>query len=122
MPERVHDCSRPGCKERAWCTPVLVVPPHPMAVAAFAGVRSVLWLPLCQRHFSSTTIDEVLNVEAVKGMQESITRDFRQNGSIPDWKAAKFQALRSYTTEFAHYEQQQHDLREGKVLPARSVH
>jgi len=122
MAERIHDCSRPGCKERAWCTPVLVVPPHAMARTNFAGVRSILWLPLCQRHFSSTTIDEVLKGEAIAGMQQSIDHDFRQNGSIPDWKAAQFQPLRTFMEEYKHYEQQQHDLRQGKLLPAQTRH
>lgn len=93
-----------------------------MAVTAYEGVRAVLWLPVCQRHFSAATLDDVLNGDVIKGMQESIERDFRQNGSIPDWKGAKLQPLRANTTEFAHYEQQQHDLREGKVLPAQTVH
>lgn len=117
-----YDCTRPGCKDKATCTPVLVVPAHPMSRTKFEGVRAVFWLPLCQRHFSAATVQEFLNNDAMKGVHASVKRDFDANGAIADFNAAKVTALDYRTNEFAHYAQMQEDLRQGAVLPAQARH
>lgn len=93
-----------------------------MSVTIFEGVRSVLWFPLCDRHFGAATIREIMNGDAVKGIEQSISRDFRANGAIADFASAKIEPLKSWSEEFKHYEQTQHDLIGGRMLPAGTVH
>lgn len=112
-----HDCTKPGCKWKADCTPVLIVPAHPMSRnKSYSGVRSVLWCPLCNAHFSAATVNEFLNEGVIKGMQESINFDFEQNGAVADWKRAKFEKLGRFTKEFLHYEKIYLGVRDG--MPA----
>lgn len=114
-PLQGYECTRPGCKLRADCTPVLVVPAHPLCTSKFTGCRAVLWLPLCNGHFNSTTVREFLSEGVIAGMKESIEQDFRANKSIADWKNAAIQMLGKNSKEFAHYEAiQRQVMQEGK--------
>jgi hypothetical protein len=102
---------------------VLIVPAHPMSLSRkFEGVRSVLWLPLCEKHFSAATVRELLNGDAVQGMEASINRDFRANNAVADFGHAKVEPLKDWSEEFRHYEQLQHDLAQGRVMPAGTMH
>lgn len=105
QPARQHDCSRPGCKVKADCTPVLVVPSHPMSKnSQYEGVRSILWLPLCNPHFSAATVREFMNGEVIAGVKASIENDFRENAAIPNWNKAVIQKLGKNSKEFQGYE------------------
>lgn len=99
-----HDCSRPGCKFKATCTPVLVVPAHALSKSKYTGCRSVLWFPLCDHHFNATTVAEFLSGEVIAGMRASIEHDFRENGAIADWNKAAVQRLGKNSKEFQGYE------------------
>lgn len=106
MQEFQHACSRPGCKQRADCIPVLVVPAHPLSGnPKYEGVRNVLWLPLCRPHFNATNVREFLTGEVIAGMQGSIEAEFRANQAVGDWNKAAIQMLGKNSKEFRHYEQ-----------------
>lgn len=108
---KIHNCTRPGCNNRATCIPVLTVPQHALAKIEHQ-VRSVLWLPLCDRHFNAVTLAEFLSGEAYKGVEESVTADFRSYGSFPDFKKATVTKETVQSSAFAEFEQIQKQKRE----------
>lgn len=110
-----HDCSRPGCHWKADCTPALVVPASPLSTnKQYQGVRSLLWLPLCNAHFSVLIVREFLNDGVISDMRASIEHDFRVNGAIPNWHKAAIQKVGRFTKEFQHYEKIYMRVREGQ--------
>lgn len=110
-----HDCSRPGCKIKADCTPKLLVPTHPLSTnTTFAGVSSVLWLPLCNAHFSAATVREFLSDDVIAGMRGSITYEFRHNNATPDWNKAQIVKVGRFTKEFQQYEKIYLNVRAGQ--------
>jgi hypothetical protein len=109
-----HDCSRPGCVAAAEGTPVLAVPSSPLSVnTKYQGVRSILWLPLCRRHFTAIDTREFFSGEVIAGMRASIEHDFRENKALPDWDKAKVQWLGKNHTEFRKYEKIYLNVRAG---------
>lgn len=80
------------------CTPALVVPPHPFSVnKAYAGTRSITWLPVCSKHFHEVTIRDFLCHDE---MRRDIEADHRANKSIADFSKAKVLRVNSGDPEF----------------------
>lgn len=122
LPSKQHECSKPGCRVKADCTPVLVVPAHPLSPnQKYEGVRSVLWMPMCRKHFNATTVREFLSGEAIAGVQASIEKDFRANRAIAHWDRAVVQFIGRHSKEFKHYEQIYLQLEAGRPMPGTGL-
>lgn len=112
-----HDCTKPGCKIKAECIPVLVVPSSPLAAnQTYTGCRNVLWMPLCDMHFNAMVVREFLTDDVIAGMRASIEQDFRENQSTADWSKAQIQKLGRHTKEFKGHERIYLNVRAG--MPA----
>lgn len=104
---RKHRCTMPGCPAQAECIPALVVPASPLSKnKKFDGVRSVLWLPLCRRHFTPENLSNFIRQSDQEGMRRSIEMDFRHNEALADWNKAQFQQVPTQNPEYVHYEEQ----------------
>lgn len=82
---RRHDCRASGCHAPATCIPRLVVPGHKLAVRQIPAVGSVMWLPLCDKHFAQLTTRDFLKDQRIR---ESFQRDFRRQAVPPDFNEA----------------------------------
>lgn len=125
MPPRLEpvkcDCTYTGCHRPAICTPVLFTPPHPLARnQEYGGVRSVMWLPVCERHILEVTPQLFLRKDEVR---QSIAADFHLNGSNPHFEKAYILRLGVNNEEcIALFEEQKRAIEELGSAASVAVH
>lgn len=96
------DCKHTGCCNKATCVPILIVVPMPGGPSDYAGVRSVMWLPLCNRHIIGVTARDLITAQTAR----SISVDMWRKGAQADLEHARVERLRWTEPEFKHWEAQ----------------
>ena len=81
-------CTQPGCREPAAFTPTVILRACRPTFRGLLSPTSIRFdLPLCRRHMSSLTLDDLLTEDAMRGIEARFEGP-GGDGSPPDWRTA----------------------------------
>jgi len=97
-----HTCYAPECNAKAELLPQLFVPASPLSIGKYDGCNSTMGFPVCKMHFHKLAPGDFLKDDWLRA---SISADFREFRSIPDWDKAKIYPLRPSEPAFKAWEE-----------------